>query len=64
MTMYRSPMEKILHEGENATVITNPKQQTRTFFRKLAFRLAVLRSKLGRRDQRRPSTEATKGPEE
>jgi hypothetical protein len=30
-------MEKILKQQENDTVITNPKEPGRTFFRKIAF---------------------------
>jgi len=41
-------MEKILEEQENETVITNPKEPIRTFFRKLAYRLAVFKDKLQR----------------
>lgn len=37
MDVYRSPMEKILKEQENNTVITNPKEPARTFFRKVAY---------------------------
>lgn len=37
MDIYRSPMEKILKQQENDTVITNPKEPARTFFRKIAF---------------------------
>lgn len=48
MTIFRSPMEKILEEQENETVITNPKEPIRTFFRKLAYRLAVFKDKLQR----------------
>ena len=48
MTIFRSPMEKILEEQENETVITNPKRPIRTFFRKLAYRLAVFKDKLQR----------------
>ena len=42
MTVFRNPMEKILEQQENGTVITNPKEPVRTFFRKVAYRLAVL----------------------
>ena len=37
MTIYRSTMEKILDKQEDETVITNPKEPTRTFFRKLSY---------------------------
>jgi hypothetical protein len=40
MTIFRNPMEKMLEEQENLTVITNPKERFRTFFRKMAFRVA------------------------
>jgi hypothetical protein len=37
MTIYRSPMEKILEQQEENTVITSSKEPTRTFFRKIAY---------------------------
>ncbi len=40
MQIYRNPMEKILKEAENDTVITNPKEPFRTFLRKVMFILA------------------------
>ena len=40
MDVYRSPMEKILKQDENATIITNPKDPGKTFLRKLAYRYA------------------------
>lgn len=40
MEIYRSPMEKILKQMENDTIITNPKEPARTFFRKIAYRFA------------------------
>ncbi len=46
MTVYRNPMEKILHEHENATVVTNTRQRMRTFFRKIAYRIAVWKDRL------------------
>jgi hypothetical protein len=30
MTVFRNPMEKILDQQENETIITNPKDRTRT----------------------------------
>ena len=42
MKLYRSSMEKIVDEMENATVITNPKERMRTYFRKLGFILSRL----------------------
>ena len=41
MMVFRSPMEKILEQQENETIITNPKEPVRTFFRKMAYRIAV-----------------------
>ncbi|MEW6663964.1 MAG: hypothetical protein AB1512_01930 [Thermodesulfobacteriota bacterium] len=37
MKVYRSPMEKILDQQENDTIITNPKNRAGTFFRKARF---------------------------
>jgi hypothetical protein len=37
MDVYRSSMEKILKEQENETVITNPKEPWKTFWRKVAY---------------------------
>ncbi len=37
MDIFRSPMEKILKQQENDTVITNPKEPFKTFLRKIAF---------------------------
>jgi len=54
MTVFRSPMEKILDEQENETVVTNPKEPARTFFRKLAYRFAVWKDRLRRLFQRPP----------
>jgi hypothetical protein len=34
-------MDKILREQEDGTIITNPKDRIRTFFRKAVYRLAV-----------------------
>jgi hypothetical protein len=48
MTIYRSPMEKILEQQEENTVITSPKEPTRTFFRKIAYLYACWNDKLKR----------------
>jgi hypothetical protein len=40
MKVYRSSMEKILEKQENDTIITNPKEPVRTFFRKVSFTLS------------------------
>ncbi|MFH0724811.1 MAG: hypothetical protein V2B19_00400 [Pseudomonadota bacterium] len=48
MEIYRSPMEKILKQEENNTVITNPKEPGRTFLRKIAYRYAWWREKFNR----------------
>jgi hypothetical protein len=37
MDIFRSPMEKILKQQENDTVITNPKEPFKTFLRKIAY---------------------------
>jgi len=37
MDVFRSPMEKILKQEEDDTIITNPKGKTGTFFRKMAY---------------------------
>ncbi len=49
MKTYRSPMEKILYEQEMDTIITNPKQPVRTFFRKIYYTLSMWGDKLRRR---------------
>lgn len=41
MTAYRERMNKILQEQEDGIIITNPKDRVRTFFRKMAYRIAV-----------------------
>jgi hypothetical protein len=48
MAIYRSPMEKILEQQEENSVITNPKEPTRTSFRKLAYLYACWSDKLKR----------------
>jgi len=40
MKIYRSVMVKILDKQENDTVITNPKEPVRTFFRRAGFILS------------------------
>jgi hypothetical protein len=40
MKVYRSPMERIVDKLEDDTVITNPKEPVRTFFRKVGFILS------------------------
>ena len=40
MKVYRSAMQKILDKQENDTIITNPKEPVRTFFRKVGFTLS------------------------
>ena len=44
MVVYRSPMEKILDQNENDTVITNPSEPGKTFWRKLKYRFAYWKS--------------------
>ncbi len=56
MKIYRSHMEKILHEQEMDTIITNPKQPVRTFFRKVHYILSVWGDKLRRHSESKPST--------
>ena len=56
MTVFRNPMEKILQQQENGTVITNPKEPVRTFFRKVAYRLAVWTDRVRRLVSRRPES--------
>jgi hypothetical protein len=41
-------MEKILEQQEENTVITSPKEPTRTFFRKVAFGYACWKEKVKR----------------
>jgi hypothetical protein len=48
MALYRSPMEKILEQQEENTVITNPKEPARTFFRKIAYIYSCWKDKLQR----------------
>ena len=37
MQIYKSPMQKILQQMEDDTIITNPKGRGATFLRKLAY---------------------------
>jgi hypothetical protein len=48
MEIYRSPMEKILKQMENDTIITNPKEPGKTFFRKIAYLCAYWKDRLKR----------------
>jgi len=48
MKTYRSPMEKILDQQEMDTIITNPKEPVRTFFRKINYILSTWSDKLRR----------------
>ena len=41
MEVHRSPMEKILKEQEDATIITNPKDPAKTYLRKLAYIFSI-----------------------
>jgi len=50
-------MDKILDQRDEDTPITNPKEPVRTFFRKLLYRIDILRSKLARGDAPRTSSE-------
>ncbi len=40
MKVYRSPMEKILDQQENDTIITNSREPVRTFLRKAGYILS------------------------
>lgn len=53
MEVYRNPMEKILKEMENETVITNPKEPGKTFLRKTAYRFSYWADRLKRVFERR-----------
>lgn len=48
MDIYRSPMEKILKQDEDNTIITNPKEPAKTFFRKIAYVYTCWKDKLKR----------------
>jgi hypothetical protein len=41
-------MDKILREQEDGTIITNPKDRIRTFFRKMAYRVAAFADSIRR----------------
>jgi len=62
MTVFRSPMEKVLTEQENETVVTNPKEPFRTFLRKIAYRIAVLRDRLRRSPRQSTDDDASPKP--
>ena len=51
MRVHRSSMEKILDQQEQDTIITNPKQPIRTFFRKIRYLLARGKEKVQGRKQ-------------
>ena len=53
MIVYRSPMEKILDQNENDTVITNPGQPVGTLWRKILYRLACWKERLHKQADRR-----------
>ena len=44
MVVYRSPMEKILEQNEDDTVITNASEPGKTFWRKLKYRWSIWKS--------------------
>lgn len=48
MTIFRSPMEKILQEQEDGEIITNPKEPVRTSYRKLTYKLGLWFDRLRR----------------
>jgi len=48
MKIYRSNMEKILDQQENDTLITNPRQPVRTFFRKIHYLFSMWKEKIGK----------------
>ena len=48
MAIYRSPMEKILKQQEENTIITNPKEPVRTLFRKMVYIYSCCKDKLQR----------------
>jgi hypothetical protein len=48
MKIYRSNMEKILDKQEEDTIITNPRQPVRTFFRKIHYLFSLWKEKLGK----------------
>ncbi len=46
MKIHRSSMEKILDQQEDDTIITNPKQPIRTFFRKIRYLFSLGKEKI------------------
>jgi len=53
MEVYRSPMEKILKQCEDDTIITNPREPGKTFLRKIAYQSAYWADRLKRILRRR-----------
>jgi hypothetical protein len=49
-------MDKILREQEDATIITNPHDRVRTFWRKVTYRVTVIADWTRRLMTRRPDT--------
>ena len=60
MTVFRSPMEKILDKQENEIIVTNPKEPCRTFFRRVAYRLSVWTDRARRVFHRRSDGDSKK----
>jgi len=54
MPQLQDRMDKILQELEDSIIITNPKERVRTFFRKVAYRIALGLDWISRRFARRP----------
>ena len=54
MTALQDRMERFLREQENGTIITNPKDQIPTFFRKIVYRFALAIDWLRRLLSRQP----------
>jgi hypothetical protein len=54
MTALQDRMERFLREQENGTIITNPEDRISTFFRKMAYRLALTIDWLRRLFTRQP----------
>jgi hypothetical protein len=59
MDIYRSPMEKILQQDEDNTVITNPKEPAKTLFRKIGYVYGCWKDKLQRALSRGHDTNKT-----
>ncbi|UCF91038.1 MAG: hypothetical protein JSW39_22580 [Desulfobacterales bacterium] len=55
MDIYRTPMQKILKQMEDDTIITNPKDPGKTFLRKIAYRRAYWADRLKKIFRRRPA---------